>query len=57
MQSIGLPEVLVGVGTVLRTVFYGVAFVALWKFYQMFAKINENIAGIRQALQKSVLLQ
>ena len=34
-----------------------IVFFVLWKFYQMFGKINENIAGIKRALEKSTLLQ
>ena len=53
MRSIGFPELLVALGSLVGVVFYGVIFYALWKFYQMFSKINENIAGIRQALESS----
>ena len=53
MRSIGFPELLVTLGMLVGAVFYGVIFYVLWKFYQMFSKINENIAGIRQALESS----
>ena len=36
--------------------FYGlmffVIFFVIWKFYQILSKINDNIAGIRQALER-----
>jgi hypothetical protein len=40
-------------GGVIGIGFYALLFFALWKFYQMFSKINENIAGIRQVLDRS----
>lgn len=52
MRSIGLPEVLVAFGGIVAVVFYGFVFFVLWKFYQTFSKINENIAGIRQVLER-----
>jgi hypothetical protein len=53
MPSIGLPEVLVALGSIVGVVFYGVIYYAIWKFYQMFSTMNENIAGIRRALESS----
>lgn len=36
--------------------FYGLMFFAIcfvvWKFYQILSKINDNIAGIKQALER-----
>ena len=55
MRLIGLPELLVVVGALFGLVC--IMFFVLWKFYQVFKKINDNIAGIRQALQKSILLR
>lgn len=53
MRSIGFPEMLavLGMGVIGGLAFYGVIFFSLWKFYQMFSKINENIAGIRRTLE------
>ena len=53
MRSIGLPELLVIVGVIGGLAFYGFLFFVLWKFYQMFGKINGNIAGIRLVLENS----
>jgi hypothetical protein len=53
MRSISLPELLVMLGGAVGVAFYGFIFFILWKFYQMFGKINENIAGIRHALENS----
>jgi hypothetical protein len=42
---------------VLGLFFYGlmffVIFFVIWKFYQILSKINDNIAGIRQALERN----
>jgi hypothetical protein len=35
--------------------FFGTCFV-IWKFYQVLSKINDNIAGIRQALERTPFL-
>jgi hypothetical protein len=53
MRSIGLPELLVIFGGAVGLLFYGFIFFVLWKFYQMFGRINENIAGIRRALESN----
>lgn len=55
MRSLGFPELLVVAlfGGVIGVGFYALLFFALWKFYQIFSKINENIAGIRQVLDRS----
>ena len=42
-----LPELLIGL------VFPGLIVFCLWKFYQLLSKINDNIAGIRQALERN----
>jgi hypothetical protein len=57
MGSIGLPELLVMFGVLFGSAFCGFVALVLWRFYQIFGKINENIAGIRLALKKSTLLQ
>lgn len=54
MRSLGFPELVVALfGGVIGVGFYALLFFALWKFYQIFSKINENIAGIRQVLDRS----
>ena len=53
MSSIGLPELLVALGSIVAFVFYGAVFFVLWKFYQVLSKINENIAGIKLAIERS----
>lgn len=40
-------------GCVIGIGFYALLSFALWKFSQTFSKINENIAGIRQVLDRS----
>jgi hypothetical protein len=53
MGSLGFPEVVVLLfGGVMGIGFYALLFFVLWKFYQIFSKINENIAKIRQVLDR-----
>jgi hypothetical protein len=33
---------------------YGVVLYCVWKFYQILSKINDNIAGIRQAVERCI---
>jgi hypothetical protein len=54
MTSIGFPELLLVFGGLIGFAFYAVIFFILWKFYQMFVKINDNIAGIGQPLERTV---
>jgi hypothetical protein len=42
-----IPAILLGL------LFYGLVFFCIWKFYEMLSKINDNIAGIRQALNRN----
>ena len=42
-----LPIAFVGI------LFYGGIFFCVWKFYQVLSKINDNIAGIRQAIERN----
>jgi hypothetical protein len=44
-----IPAVLVGL------LYYVVLFFCVWKFYQMLSRINNNLAGIRQALVRGAL--
>jgi hypothetical protein len=34
---------------------YGFLCFCIWKFYQMLGKINDNIAGVRQAIERTEL--
>jgi hypothetical protein len=52
MRTVGLGEVMVAFAGIVGICFYGAVFFAVWKFYQMLEKINGNIAGIRQVLEK-----
>ena len=38
---------------ILLALFYGLIFFCIWKFYQVLSRINENLVGIRQALEQS----
>jgi hypothetical protein len=53
MRSIGLPELLVVFGGLVGFAFYGIIFFILWKFYHMFGKVHDNIAGIKQVLERN----
>ena len=53
MRSVGLPELMVAFGGIVAIGFYGVMFFVLWKFYQVFSNINQNIAGIKRALEQN----
>jgi len=54
MRSLGFPELVVALfGGAIGIGFYVLLFFALWKFYQILSKINENIVGIRQVLDRS----
>jgi len=51
MRSIGFPEILV-IGFVPIAV-YGVLIYCVWKFYRLLSRINDNIAGIREAIARN----
>jgi hypothetical protein len=49
----GAQTIFLGFGLFLYgLMFFGILFV-IWKFYQILSKINDNIAGIRQALERN----
>jgi hypothetical protein len=50
--SFGLQELLFGFIGFFGLVVYGIIFFCVWKFYQMLSKINDNIAGIRHAVER-----
>ena len=49
MSSVGMPELLAVIGFAV----YGVMFFVVWKFYQVLSHINQNIAGIKRALEQN----
>ncbi|HEY1493765.1 MAG TPA: hypothetical protein VGF49_04450 [Candidatus Solibacter sp.] len=53
MRSVGLPELMVALGGIVAIGFYGVMFFVLWKFYQVLSNINQNIAGIKRAIEQN----
>ena len=52
MRSIGAPELFAAMAGVIGLCVYAVMFFVVWKFYQLLGKINENIAGIRQVMER-----
>jgi hypothetical protein len=54
MRGLGLPEVFMLVPMALLGLLYnGVIVYAIWKFYHLLSKMNDNIDGIRQALERN----
>jgi hypothetical protein len=47
-----LREPVLLLGLFLYGLMFFVIFFVVWKFYQILSKINDNIAGIRQALER-----
>jgi hypothetical protein len=41
------------VGACFIVVVYGIPIFCIWKFYQMLSKINDNIAGIKRAIESN----
>ena len=53
VSEIGGPEkIVLGLGLFLYGLIFFVTFFIIWKFYQILSRINDNIAGIRQALER-----
>jgi hypothetical protein len=52
MRSIGLPELLL----VVLPIVTGLLFCGV-KFYQILARINENLIGIRRAVESATVLR
>jgi hypothetical protein len=48
-RSIGLSELFV------LLLLWGIPIFCIWKFYQMLSKINDNVAGIRRAVERNRL--
>jgi hypothetical protein len=44
-----MPEAIAVIGVAV----YGFMFFVLWKFYQVFSNINQNLAGIRRAIEQN----
>ena len=47
----GTPIVAFLSTALLGLLFYGAIFFCVWKFYELVSKINDNLAGIREALE------
>ena len=50
MSSLGFPEIFV---LILPIAVYGVMIYCVWKFYGLLSKINDNVAGIREAIERN----
>jgi hypothetical protein len=50
MNNIGLPEIVV---MLMSVAIYGLILLCVWKFYQLLSKINDNLSGIRQAIERN----
>jgi len=48
----GIQTVFLGFGLILYGLMFFVIFFIVWKFYQVLSRINDNIAGIRQVLER-----
>ena len=56
MRSIGLPELFFIIG-VMGLLFSGLIVFCIWKFYYMLSKMNDNLVGIRRAVESASLLR
>lgn len=56
MHSIGPPELFAMVG-VIGLLVCGVIFVCIWKFYRLLSKMNDNLVGIKWAVESASLLR
>jgi hypothetical protein len=54
MRGFGIPELvfLFVPMALVGLLFYGAIFFCIWKFYQLLSKIDDNLAGIRQAVER-----
>jgi hypothetical protein len=58
MHSTGLPELFAIVPiAVMGLLFCGVVFFGIWKFYKLLSKMNDNLVGIRRAVESASLLR
>jgi len=48
----GIQTFFLGVGFILYGLMFFLIFFIVWKFYQVLSRINDNIAGIRQVLER-----
>ena len=53
MHSLSLPEFFAVMGLLLCAA----VFFSVWKLYKMLSKMNDNLVGIRQAVEKASLLR
>ena len=56
MRPIGPPELL-AIVAVMGLLICGVVFFCIWKFYKMLSKMNDNLVGIRRAVESASLLR
>jgi hypothetical protein len=50
MRALGFPELFF---MFFMFFVYGVAIFVVWKFYQILARMNDNLSGIRRAVERS----
>ncbi len=54
LRTIGLPELFALVPIALLYIgFYVLIFFSIWKFYKLFSRVNDNLAAIREAIERS----
>ena len=53
MRSIGMAGMFTALASIVALGFYAIIFFVVWKFYQVIEKINQNLAGIRQAMERN----
>ncbi len=49
MRTPGFPEIL---SILVLFGVYGLLFFVVWKFYQVLSRMNDNLTGIRRALER-----
>jgi hypothetical protein len=50
MRGLGFPELF---AVFLMLFVYGLVLFVVWKFYNVLSRMNDNLTGIRQALERS----
>ena len=50
MSAFGFPEIFV---LILPVAVYGVMIYCVWRFYRLISNINDNVAGIREAIERN----
>jgi uncharacterized membrane protein len=49
MPALGVPEFMV---LLFMFLVYGVSFFVIWKFYRILSRMNDNLSGIREAIDR-----